>query len=615
MSSAESGAGPPNAADLISAQARLHPDDIALVDGSSTISFAELDRWTSVLADRFRQAGLGPGTLAGVFLDPSSSLVATLISLWKCGAAYVPLDPAYPRARLDYIATDSGLAAVVTRSGLLPLAPAGDHRVILLDGPDPAGGPLPRHTGFPDSDPVAYVLYTSGSTGRPNGVMVGHQNVLHLLDSLDDLLGDRRGVWLWVTSISFDISVLELFWTLSRGHTLVCRGAMPVAEAIAAHGINHLQCTPSLIRLLLAGSFGLRALASLDTLLVGGEALPLALARQLRAATSARIFNMYGPTETTVWSASWPLPSDGPGEVLIGRALSGESLCLLNNHGAPVDDGDVGEIYIGGAGVALGYLGRPELTASRFLPDPFHAGARFYRTGDLGRRRPAGSIEFLGRVDFQIKLSGHRVEIGEIETLLESHPAVSQAIVGMVDAGRDNARLLAWLVPANSDIPSPAGLRTFLAAHLPEAVIPSDFVFVKQMPLTPNGKVDRAGLRAPDAIPPQNDAPQTDLERAIATDLAAILGRPGVPSHVNFIDLGAHSLQIAELHSRIESRLSRHFPLVTLFRFSTVSALAAHLAAEAPSAGWKLDSTAALRARARRFAARREPGAAPAVTS
>jgi acyl-coenzyme A synthetase/AMP-(fatty) acid ligase/acyl carrier protein len=435
-------------------------------------------------------------------------------------------------------------------------------------------------------------MYTSGSTGKPKGVMITHRNVGSFFAAMDRVLGPDRGVWLAVTSISFDISVLELFWTLARGFTVVIHSEEPnrsIFDLILEHGVTHFQCTPSLASNLVHTRGAAQALPQLRKLLVGGEALPAALAAQLLLNLRGELFNMYGPTETTVWSASHPV-REVNGSVPIGRPIANTQIHILDEHLHLATDSEPGELYIGGEGVARGYFNRPELTAERFVADPFnpHPKARLYRTGDIGRRRGDGAIEFLGRADHQIKLHGHRIELGEIEGVLSQHPSVRECVVHIWEAGPDDRRLAAYIVPANAAATAQSlDLRRFLEAKLPGHMIPAAFVWLEKMPLTPNGKVDRKALPTPNPARPSLDAayapPKPGVEKRIADIWQEILRVETVGVNDNFFDLGGNSLLLMQTHARLCAALSVELPIVRFFEYPTIAALTQFLASREQS--------------------------------
>lgn len=573
-------------------QAALDPGAAALLWGDERWSRAELGGRVDRLAGVLRARGVGPEVLVAVCLDRSPDLLVALLAVHRAGGAYVPLDPAYPAERLAFVLADSGARLLLTQRRLRGRLPAAD--VLCLDEPlgeaelrvDPAAV-------APES--LAYVLYTSGSTGRPKGVMVTHANLANFFAGMDRVLGPGPGTWLAVTSVSFDISVLELLWTLARGWTVVLRSeAAPdaaFAVQVQAHRVTHLQCTPSFARLLLGSPETAAAIGSLACLVVGGEALTGALARALLATGLRRLVNAYGPTETTVWSAVQEVDAAAAAgdAVALGRALAGQHLYVLDARGQPRPTGLPGELWISGGGVARGYWNRPELTAERFRPDPFRPGLRMYRTGDLGRRRADGVTEFLGRADHQVKLRGHRIEPGEIEAALARHPDVRAAAVVLRSEEGGEPELVAYLEAGTGPgaAPAPETLRAFLARDLPPVMVPSAFVVLDRLPLTPNGKVDRAALPAParPAGPAPAAAPADGLEAAIAAVWCGVLRVTAVGADENFFDAGGHSLQVVQVRARLREVLGRDVSVLELFQHPTVRALARHLAAPAAAPG------------------------------
>lgn len=586
--------------ELIEEQATRNPDAVAIVFQDQQITYGELDRRAERVAAELRTLGLGPDVRAGLCLERSLELIVGLLGILKAGGCYVPLDPAYPKARLAFMLEDSGAPVLLTQRSLhdeLKLELPG-LKTLFLDSPPNPGADAKRGRKV-HAEHLAYVLYTSGSTGQPKGVMVTHRNVVNFFAGMDALLGVKPGVWLAVTSISFDISVLELLWTLARGFKVVLqpeeiafrdaarRPRVPVlgrnrsvAEQIGFHGVTHFQCTPSLAGVLALMPETLAALKSLDKLLLGGEALPTALARQLRPGLRGELINVYGPTETTVWSAAHRV-NEIADTTPIGRPLANTRIYILDAHLQPVPVGIIGEIVIGGEGVARGYLGRPELTAEKFIPDPFSgaANARCYRTGDLGRFRADGTIEFLGRLDHQVKIRGHRIEPGEIEATLARHPAVREALVVAREDSPGEPRLVAYVVaPERTES---AVLRRFLEDKLPEVMMPSAFVLLDKLPLTPNGKLDRRALPPPSSTRSSQEtayqAPESALETAIAEVWQQVLGVEKAGLNDNFFDLGGHSLLAVRAQVMLQERLKTPVAVLKLFQYPTIRALAGYL--------------------------------------
>jgi amino acid adenylation domain-containing protein len=480
---------------LFAAQVAARPEHPAAVDAGAEsrhteLSYADLDAASGQLAEVLRARGIGAGHLVAVCLPRSWRALVTLLAIMRCGAAYVPVDPAYPQARRDQILTDADPVLVITTGEPAAEAPPG---AATMTDAELGAAPAADRSPLPVIDPAApaYVMYTSGSTGRPKGVEISHRSLANLLLGMRDLLDagvDDR--WLALTSLSFDISGLEMFLPLVTGGRVVIASELAatdgaeVGELIQRQRVTHVQATPSAWRILLDAGFDAPVVA-----LAGGEALPLALARELRPRVR-RLFNVYGPTETTIWSTAAEVPADIE-EITIGAPIANTGAHLLDPAGLPVPIGMTGELHLSGAGVALGYLRRPELTAERFIDDAVHG--RMYRTGDLCRLRPDGQLIYIGRSDDQIKIRGHRVELGEIEAHLLDHPEVSQAAV--VARGED-VQLVAYLVARSGPLDTVA-VRNHLGALLPAIMIPSQWMVLAELPRTPNGKLDRAALPDP----------------------------------------------------------------------------------------------------------------------
>ncbi len=575
---------------LLEEQVARTPEAIALVFAKQELTYRQLDGAANRLARHLQSLGVGKETPVGVFMDRSLEMIVSLLAILKAGGAYVPLDPAYPDERIALVLEDSRTSVVLTTEGVRGRLTVLAYRVLSLDGklaviknrtPDPVCCPA---TGTN----LAYVIYTSGSTGKPKGVMVEHRNVLSFFASMDRVLGNEPGIWLAVTSICFDISVLELLWTLTRGFKVVLHGdegTHTIASEITRHGVTHFQSTPSLARMLATDPRSLAALGSVRTLLLGGEALPASLVGTLRRAVAGEIYNMYGPTETTIWSTAYRIPdtADSRTSIPIGRPLANTQVYVLDPELRPVPSGEPGELFLGGEGVVRGYWQRPELTDERFLANPFASGGRIYRTGDVVRSLPEGDLEFLGRIDFQVKLRGHRIELGEIEATLEQHPEVRQAVVVAREDRPGDKRLVAYVVPNEGKTSTAEALRRALESKLPECMVPSHFAFLDRLPLTANGKVDRTALPAAfgpsgrSASADSSEGPRNEIERIIVEVWAEALGVAQVERDANLFDLGVTSLMVPEVQLELQRRLDRVISLVDLFEFHTVGALAAHL--------------------------------------
>ncbi|GAA3583079.1 hypothetical protein GCM10022419_076040 [Nonomuraea rosea] len=567
---------------LFAGQVRARPDAPAVTFDGRSQSYAELDAAADLLARRLLQAGVRRGDLVAVHLRRSATLPACLLAVHRAGAAYLPLDPDHPAERLAMIMADARPRLLLSDTAP-PDALPGPH-LLLHEHPDLSAEAVPVTLTLPDE--VAYVIYTSGSTGRPKGVEVTHGNLANLLQAMRDRLGaGSDDVWLALTSPAFDISALELFLPLITGGRVVVaphdavRRPEALARLVAAQGVTHVQATPSVWRLLLPGGIGG------VTALAGGEALPASLAAELRARCE-RVVNVYGPTETTVWSTFAEVGES----VTIGRPLANTQVYLLDATLRPVPVGVAGELCIGGAGVARGYRGRPARTAGQFVPDPYGPpGARLYRTGDLARHRADGEIEFLGRRDGQVKLLGHRVELGEIESRLLEHPQVGQAAVRISATADGDRRLVAYVVPAPGAALDPSQLTGYLARTLPLAMLPSAYVTLDALPLTPVGKLDRAALPEPTGNAPARDTDEAaGLAEVVRLIWREVLELDEIGPDDDLFDLGGHSLTITQITARIRDRVGIEVSLDAFFDDPTIGGVVeeiVRLRAERSSAG------------------------------
>ncbi|MHC9084466.1 acyl carrier protein [Luteimonas sp. RIT-PG2_3] len=599
--------------DLIARQALATPERIAIEygptgAGSGQWRYADLDRQRHRIAHQLRARGVGRGDLVGICLDRSPTMVAALLAVLEAGAGYVPLDPAYPRDRLAYMAEDADLRLLLVEPATADSIDWPAERTLLLGAhagtdadADMPPGPLAEDARSADAESVAYVIYTSGSTGKPKGVSVPHRAVVNFLQSMQHTPGlgadDRL---LAITTLSFDIAVLELLLPLVTGATIVLASreqamdGRALAQLLQAHAVTMMQATPSSWRMLLDTGWrpspGFRALC-------GGEALPADLARQL-AANDAQLWNMYGPTETTVWSTCERIDADAAW-ISIGTPIDNTTVWILDARRHPCPIGVPGEIWIGGSGVTLGYLHRADLTAERFIEDPFDArgGRLLYATGDLGRWRDDGRLEHLGRLDHQVKVRGHRIELGEIESQLASHPRVQRAVVITREDQTGDVRIVAYLVSTDGVQIDPQALRQHLRAQLPEYMVPQHFIALPAIPLLPNGKVDRKSLPSPaqarqalpgaagPAAPSQVQAlPRDPIEGSIVAIFAAVLGHSAIGIDDSFFALGGHSLLGAQVVDRINRAFTLDLPVRTIFEAPTVAALATVVRnADAPS--------------------------------
>ncbi|MCA9403363.1 MAG: amino acid adenylation domain-containing protein [Candidatus Omnitrophica bacterium] len=566
--------------ELIDSVAAIELDAIAIEFNNETVTYKELNSKAGRLAKYLHSLGAGPDVLVGVCVERSIDLIVTLLAVLKSGAAYVPLDPHYPADRIQTILSDASASVYITQSTLsCPQLPPEcvtvliDNDEIFSDVEYACPHVRPYH--------LAYVIYTSGSTGKPKGVQIEHRSVVNFLRSMQDEPGlSADDIVLAATTISFDISVLEIFLPLITGARihLVDRATAADGQRLISHidRVSLMQATPATWRLLLAagwsGKADLRALC-------GGEAMPVDLACQLNTRCRT-VWNMYGPTETTVWSSRYRVPGN-PLEISrtvpIGTPIANTTLYVLDEAGGEVPAGETGELFIGGEGLARGYVNRPELTAEKFVENDH---GRLYRTGDLVRFGEDGLLEYLGRTDHQVKVRGFRIELGEIEAVLMNHKAVQSAAVTVRETPDGDKSLTAYVV-CPADI-SPAALRTHLGAHVPEYMIPNNFVFLTALPLTPNGKVDRRALPDPDGARPDLTtpyrAPESDLERRLSDIWAAVLGISTVGMDDNFFELGGHSLQATVILARIKETSQGVISYQEFFNAPTVARQAALLA-------------------------------------
>jgi amino acid adenylation domain-containing protein len=565
--------------ELVLEQAARTPEAIAIVAGEERWIYRELMEKAGELADSLRNLGIGPEDRVGVCAPRTPWMVAALLAVLKVGAAYVPLDPAYPQARREKIVADARPATVLLGGGApLPLGVGGSGT---RGGGDGGGGGWAAGRSH---DALAYLIYTSGSTGEPKGVTVTHASAVALVRWAQEVFppADLAGV-LAATSIAFDLSVFELFVPLASGGTVIlAENVLELPRLPAAGAVTLINTVPSAMAELVRRG---EVLASVRTVNLAGEPLPRELAEQIHALPHVRrLLNLYGPSEDTTYSTFAEVPRGDARPPSIGRAITGARTMVLDRSLRPVPIGVPGELCLGGAGLARGYLGRPAATAERWVPDPFAplsgtTGARLYRTGDLARWRANGELEFLGRIDDQVKIRGFRIEPGEIETVLRGHPGVRHAAVGAVIAGTDPSgelRLIAWFVGEAT----PEALRAHLAERLPASLIPAVFVSLDAMPLTPHGKLDRRRLPDPGAeraLERQFVAPRDAVESALAQVWEEILGIHPVGVTDSFFDLGGHSLAAVRLIAATRRRFGRDLPLAAIFRGATVESLATAL--------------------------------------
>lgn len=570
---------------LFEASADRYPAGIALQFNAKTLTYTELERRSNRLAHRLIHLGVVPETFVGILLDRDEDMVVALLGILKAGGAYVPLDPSYPASRLRYILEDTTAPIIISNHSLIDGGLAASAQVLRIDDVEAlADYPAHRPTVIISPEHLAYVIHTSGSSGRPKGVQISHRNVVSfLLASQRYFPFGQNDTLLAVTTLSFDISVLEIFLPLlgSGCIRLVSRetandGAQ-LRRILENEPITYLQATPSTWKILLKN--GWESHPEL-TMLCGGEAMPVTLANQLTAG-GGRLWNCYGPTETTVWS-TYEHVEPGITRITIGKPIPNERAYILDSRLQPLPIGITGTLYIGGPGVSRGYLNRPDLTQERFIVDPFSPefGAIMYDTGDLARFRADGRIEYLGRNDFQVKIRGFRIELAEIETVIAEVLEIADTAVIHEGSG-DDLRLIAYLVASDERRLSVKEIKDRLKSRLPGYMVPSAFIYLDCLPLTPNGKVDRKRLPARTDERPNLQtefaAATTDTQKYLVALWRELLGINAIGIHDNFFDLGGHSLLVVEMHARLQESLQRTFPVIELFRYTNVADLAGFL--------------------------------------
>ena len=579
--------------ELFESQVERTPDAIALVFGENRLTYRELNARASRLARQLRNSGVGPDVLVGICAERSLELVVGLLGILKAGGAYVPFDPDFPPARLNFMMEDTHAPVVLTQRHLMDKLPV-SGKIHLLDSD---GGPAvpedeinPPPSAGPDN--LAYMIYTSGSTGRPKGAMIPHRGIVNRLHWMqEEYRLDSGDAVLQKTPFSFDVSVWEFFWPLLTGARLVLAepgkhgDARYLAGLIETEKITTLHFVPSMLNLFL-DSAPLEKCRSVQRAIASGEALSPDLAERFHARWGCELHNLYGPTEASVDVTSHQCRKDEE-RIPIGRPIANTQIYILDDRGAPVPIGVAGELHIGGIGLARGYWNRPELTAEKFIPNPFDStgSSRLYRTGDLARFLRTGEIEYLGRIDHQVKIRGFRIELGEIEAALAAHPGIAESVVTAWDDPVRGKRLIAYLLAASGPKPDPGNLRTFLGETLAEYMIPSAFVWLDSLPRTPSGKIDRRALPAPSSDRPELRkeyiAPRDPTEVKLVGIWEKVLGMRPIGVADDYFELGADSLITARAFAQIEKEFGQRIPPTVLFRAPTAEKLAALLKAGA----------------------------------
>lgn len=575
--------------------AAKYASQIAVVCGSKRLTYAGLNHAANRLAQHLREHAVTAGSMVGVCLERSERLIIAILGILKAGGAYVPLDPEYPRERIAFMLADTQTPLMVTDRAMAEsiLAEHSTPKIVLDDlldddvtfsaeNPEPSAGPTS----------LAYVMYTSGSTGRPKGVLVEHRSIVRLVFNSNYCRFGPEQVFLHFAPISFDASTFEIWGALLHGSTLVVLPAKAsslsqIGQAIRENKVTTVWLTAGLFHLFVDER--IEDLRSLKQLLAGGDVLSARHVRQvLEAVPRLTLINGYGPTEGTTFTSCHAMRHGDqiPDSVPIGKPVSNTFVYVLDENLKLVAPGREGELFAGGDGVARGYLNSPDLTAERFLPDPYSSNfnARMYRTGDRARWREDGTLEFLGRIDTQVKILGRRIELGEIEACLLHHPTVRRACVIAKSDEAGNKRLIAYCVPANRDLLSAQDLKDFLSSKLPAFMVPATYAPISELPLNANGKVDRSALPAPPATSKDVSfqRPSSNLEEMVSDVWKKVLQLDHVGSNDNFFDLGGDSLSIVAAHSQLQKVLEREIEITDLFEFTTIHALSQHLARNAP---------------------------------
>jgi amino acid adenylation domain-containing protein len=574
--------------ELFEERVAQNPATVALVFENQRLTYAQLNEQANRLAHYLVTAKqVRPDTRVGICMERSLEMVIAILGVLKAGGAYVPLDPEYPQARVAYMLEDAGLATVITTSGMLNSAPITRQQALCLDEPAvrqelvvmPVTNPDPRERGLTSRN-LAYVIYTSGSTGKPKGVMIEHASLVNFLISMSREPGmSATDILLAVTSTSFDIHGLELFLPLITGARTIIASRSDTADAnrlirlLEDQQVTVMQATPATWKMLLEAQW---SVGRPIKLLCGGEAWGATLQQGLLANGNVSLWNMYGPTETTIWSSVRQIKREDK-EISIGPPIANTQFYILDKNFEPCPVGVPGELFIGGAGLARGYLNRRELTDERFPSNPFLSDARIYRTGDLVRWLPDGNLQFMGRIDHQVKIRGFRIELGEIESVLISHELVKDAVVTDREGPGGDRHLVAYVVPEIAGVPlKDDRLREHLREKLPDYMVPAFFIFLESLPLTPNGKVDRKALPSPDssALTVQYVAPQTETQRQLCEIWQRLLGVERVGLNDNFFHMGGHSLLAMRVVSEIRSQWGIEMMIKAVFEFPEAGPLA-----------------------------------------
>jgi amino acid adenylation domain-containing protein len=577
---------------LFEARAERTPNAVAVVFEGEQLTYRQLNSRANQLAHFLRKRGVGPEVLVGLCVERSPEMIVGLLGILKAGGAYVPLDPTYPKGRLAYMLKDAQVPVLLTQHRLVKRFPEHRTKLVCLDADwevivrESEGNPVSEVT----AENLAYVTFTSGSTGTPKGVEVPHRGILRLLLGVDYAHLDATETFLQLAPLSFDASTFEVWGALLHGARLVLSPEKipepkELGHVIQRQGVTTLWLTTSLFNVVIDEAP--EALSGIRQLLIGGEALSVPhVHRALERLSCTQMINGYGPTESTTFTCCYCIPNQldrSVSSIPIGVPIGNTEVYLLDCSLNPVPIGVPGELHIGGAGLGRGYLNYPDLTAEKFIPNPFgqELGGRLYKTGDLARYLPDGNIEFLGRADDQVKIRGFRIEPGEVEAVLGRHPAVHQSVVLAREDRPGDKRLVAYLVPGQQQAPTSSELRSFLKEKLPDYMLPSAFVFLGALPRTPSGKVNRRALPAPEGLRPELEAayvaPRTEVERIIATVWREVLRMEKVGLYDNFFDLGGHSLLLVQVYSKLQEVFGKDISMIDMFKYPTINALTTYL--------------------------------------
>ncbi len=586
--------------ELFQKQVDAAPEAIALVSENQQLTYRELNRRANKLANYLRSLGVGPDCLVGLCMERSIEMMVGILGILKAGGAYVPLDPRYPKDRLAFMLNDARATVLLTQQRLLSALPESYVRIVCLDVEPPELKKASEENviNIMTPDHLAYVMYTSGSTGLPKGVCVPHRGVVRLVKNTNYLTFSPSDVFLQFAPVAFDASTFEIWGPLLNGARLVVFSDQlssfdDLKNVLEHEGVTTLWLTAGLFHQIVEDN--IHALKPLKRLLAGGDVLsPTHVRKTMEALTDCQVINGYGPTESTTFSSCYTIPRSRQikDTIPIGKPISNTQIYILDRHMNPVPIGIPGELYVGGDGLARGYLNAPDLTAQKFIVHSFakEAGGRLYKTGDQGRWLQDGNIEFLGRIDHQVKIRGFRVEPGEIEAVLGKHPGIRENLIISREDSFGNKRLVAYFVPRMQPGPSTADLRNFLSDQVPEYMMPSTFVSMESFPLTPNGKVDRRALPSPEQRVPELQesyvAPRNEMETQLARMWSEILGIQRIGVQDNFFELGGHSLLAVRLITQIKKRLNQYLPLTALFKAPTIEQLVRLLDRDEAASSW-----------------------------